>query len=57
MKRNTHAGWQKHGNDINCQSDQKSTGTPESKKPAVKLVSLNSGAGLGIDLLFYLYDL
>lgn len=30
---------------------------PKSKKPALGLVFLNSGAGLGIDLLFYLYDL
>ena len=29
----------------------------EKQKPSQRLGSLNSGAGLGIDLLFYLYDL
>lgn len=31
--------------------------TPEKQKPSHRLGSLNSGAGLGIDLLFYFYDL
>ncbi|WP_417643363.1 hypothetical protein [Citrobacter sp. FR21SANT8218] len=32
-------------------------GYAEKQKPSHRLGSLNSGAGLGIDVLFYFYDL
>ncbi|ATF51215.1 hypothetical protein CO701_19890 [Citrobacter werkmanii] len=47
LKGNAQAGWKRQGSGTYDQHDQKSPGTPESKKPARRLVSLNSGAGLG----------
>lgn len=48
LKENARAEYKRLRGGIYGQHDQKSTGTPESKKPAIRLVSLNSGAGLGI---------
>jgi hypothetical protein len=35
LKRNVHVGWQMQGGNICRQRDLKSTGTPESKNPAI----------------------
>lgn len=48
---------EKSSKQITCCNDQKSTVARKEKSPAFQRGLMNSGAGLGIDLLFYLYDL